>query len=314
MQTRRQGERENKADSSLSIEEALRVTRAQLWRLSAQHLSIQEDERRRISAELHDGLGQTLSLVKLSIEAAAVDAEASSKIRETMERLSSQVKSALVELRRMAMNLRPSTLDDLGLVATLSWYLREFEATCPQMKLERDISVGEAEVPDALKISIFRIVQEATNNARKHAKAGRIKIGLTSVKGLLKLLIEDDGQGLDLASVARQRDFKHGLGLQSMKERAELSGGTYDFQSAPGRGTRISVTWKQEKESAAQCPVIPLTRTSAQAMCKLAPAESSLHEDFSACLTCVRSLALNDEPQKHSRRSSGDDPSVVVDS
>ncbi|MBI4293726.1 MAG: PAS domain-containing protein, partial [Betaproteobacteria bacterium] len=122
-------------------EEALRATQNQLWRLSAQHLSIQESERRRIAADLHDGLGQTLSLVKLSIEEAArsVSAGASAKVAATLERLAPTVKSAVAELRRISMNLRPSTLDDLGILATLSWYFREFEAACPSVKLERDI-------------------------------------------------------------------------------------------------------------------------------------------------------------------------------
>ncbi|MBI4289884.1 MAG: PAS domain-containing protein, partial [Betaproteobacteria bacterium] len=105
-------------------EEALRATQNQLWRLSAQHLSIQESERRRIAADLHDGLGQTLSLVKLSIEEAArsVSAGTSAMVAATLERLAPTVKSAVAELRRISMNLRPSTLDDLGILATLSWY------------------------------------------------------------------------------------------------------------------------------------------------------------------------------------------------
>ena len=96
------------------------------------------------------------------------------------------------------MNLRPATLDDLGILATLSWYFREFEAACPGVKLERDISVQEADVPDGLKISIFRIVQEATSNALKHAGATRIKVCLLRGEGgSLQLSIEDNGRGFD---------------------------------------------------------------------------------------------------------------------
>ncbi|MBI2317308.1 MAG: sensor histidine kinase [Betaproteobacteria bacterium] len=293
MKNQKRGKNVSSGDRLLSAEEALRVTRAQLWRLSAQNLNIQESERRRIAAELHDGLGQILSLVKLSIEEAALTADASSRIRMTLERLSSHVKSALGELRRIAMNLRPSTLDDLGIVATLAWYFREFEVACPDMNLERDIGVTEADVPDALKLPIFRIVQEATSNALKHAKASRIRVGLTSANGLLNLLIEDDGQGVDPASAARGRDFRHGLGLQGMQERAEISGGTYDFQSAPGKGTRIGVTWLPVKASDGECPVIPLSRPAAQSMCRSALGGGGLTEDFSVCLTCVRNLACS---------------------
>ncbi|MBI4290851.1 MAG: sensor histidine kinase [Betaproteobacteria bacterium] len=275
----------------VATEEALRAARAQMWRLSAQHLSIQEGERRRIAAELHDGLGQVLSLVKLNIEEAAssVDAGAIAKTKNTLERLSSQVKTALGELRRIAMNLRPSTLDDLGIVATLSWCFREFEAAYPNMKFERDISVDEADVPEPLKISIFRIVQEATSNALKHAKGERITVSLTISEGFLNLAIEDNGRGFDTGRAAEQRDFKHGIGLQSMRERAELSGGSYEFQSSPGQGTRVSVKWLRVEASERDCPIIPVKQALAQSMCRSA-LSSDLPEDFSVCLTCVRSL------------------------
>jgi signal transduction histidine kinase len=275
----------------LGTEEALRAARAQMWRLSAQHLTIQESERRRIAGELHDGLGQILSLVKLKIEEAAgsVDADATPTIKNTLERLSSQVKTALGELRRIAMNLRPSTLDDLGLVATLSWYFREFGAARPNIKLELDVSVNEADVPDPLKISIFRIIQEATSNALKHANAERIGVGLKISEGFLNLAIEDNGRGFDTSRAKEHRDFKHGMGLQSMRERAELSGGSYEFQSAPGQGTRVTVKWLRVEESERECPIIPVNQALAQSMCKSALSRE-LPEDFSVCLTCVRSL------------------------
>lgn len=279
----------------LQTEEALRVTRAQLWRLSAQHLTIQESERRRIAGELHDGLGQVLSLVKLTVEEAAssVDAGATAKIKTTLARLSSQVKSALSEVRRIAMNLRPSTLDDLGIVATLSWYFRELEVVCPNITFERHINVSEADVPEPLKIAIFRIIQEATSNALKHAKAERIKVSLTGTEGFLTLLIEDNGEGFDPSRAAGQRDFKHGMGLQSMRERAELSGGSYEFQSSPGQGARVSVRWLHVEPSHAECPVIPINQALAQSMCRSAPRASELPGDFSVCLTCVRSLGIH---------------------
>jgi PAS domain S-box-containing protein len=229
-------------------EEALRSTRKELWRLAAQHLTIQESERRRIAMDLHDGLGQTLGLVKLSIEEAARSLGASGSntsdtVAATLGRLGPTVKTALDELRRISMNLRPSTLDDLGILATLSWYFREFEGACPGIRIESEISVAEADVPNTLKIAIFRIVQEATGNALKHSKAGVIKVRLRNRKAGLELAVEDDGQGFDPAAVAGGRDFTHGLGLQSMRERAELSGGEYQFRSAPGLGTSLRVRW-----------------------------------------------------------------------
>ena len=271
----------------LRVEEALRVTQIQLSRLSAQHLTIQETERRRIAVDLHDGLGQTLSLVKLSIEEAtsSLASRTSENVIMTLERLRPQVKSALAELRRISMNLRPSTLDDLGIVATLSWYFREFEAACPGIRIERDITAKESEVPNPLKIAIFRIVQEGTSNALKHAKADGIKVSFASVGGHIDLLIEDNGRGFDPASVAEHRDFNHGMGLQSMKERAELSGGRYEFRSAPGNGTRIHVQWPLAAtcERAGEATYMPLI-----AELRRSGFEGGMRDTFSACLACIR--------------------------
>ncbi|MBI4292010.1 MAG: ATP-binding protein [Betaproteobacteria bacterium] len=185
------------------------------------------------------------------------------------------------------MNLRPSTLDDLGILATLSWYFREFEAACPSVKLERDIGVAEADVPQLLKISIFRIVQEATNNALKHARAKSIRVCLHSAGGALELTIEDNGQGFD--PEAATTDFNHGLGLQSMRERAELSGGSYEMVSAPGRGTRIQVGWPPPEQLARDWAAIP-EPYSAPSTQEIIPTDRRMPEAFSACLACMRSL------------------------
>jgi signal transduction histidine kinase len=188
------------------------------------------------------------------------------------------------------MNLRPSTLDDLGIVATLSWYFREFEAACPGMKIERDVTAKESEVPNPLKIAIFRIVQEATSNALKHAKAHGIKVSLSSARGRIDLRIEDNGQGFDPASVAEHRDFNHGVGLQSMKERAELSGGRYEFQSAPGKGTRIHVEWPLTEtfESTGEATFMPMLTEM-----RKPGFESGMRDTFSACLACIRRFEDN---------------------
>jgi signal transduction histidine kinase len=271
-------------------EEALRLTQNELWRLSAQHLTIQESERRRIAVDLHDGLGQTLSLVKLSVEEAARSAREGvlEKTAAALERLKPTVKSALTDLRRMAMNLRPATLDDLGIVATLAWYFREFEATCPDIRLERDISVKESDVPDLLKIAIFRIVQEATGNVLKHAGADRIKVSLSNERDTLELLIEDTGRGFDLAKVMDQRNFDHGLGLQSMKERAELSGDKYEIRSATGEGTSICVRWPSLEAFGRDLAAMP--QPLVDSVRKLTPADHQMPDRFSACVACMRAF------------------------
>jgi PAS domain S-box-containing protein len=230
-------------------EEALRVTQAQLKRLSAQHLTIQESERRRIAGDLHDGLGQSLVLLKLSIEqvARSLSAAVSETTARALEQLVFKVKNALAEMRRISMNLRPSMLDDLGILPTLAWFFREFEASGVHTKIEREVRIKEAEVPPPLRIVIFRILQEATNNTVKHADAERIKVSLCNVNDTIEFSIEDDGKGFNSAGMGNIGACNKGLGLQSMRERAELSGGTYDIESAPGKGTRICVHWPNEK-------------------------------------------------------------------
>ncbi len=288
-------------DEWLSPEEALRVTRTQMWRRAAQHLQVQEAERRRIATELHDGLGQTLSMVKQSIdEAARFAAGAPAKLENSLQRLSSLVSAALSDMHRIAMNLQPSLLEDLGILATLSWYFRELEGTYRNVTFVRQLNVDEADVAQALRLPIFRIIQEATANALKHSRAERIKVVLDATGAAVKLSIEDNGQGFDPDLAVGKRDFSHGLGLQSMKERAELSGGSYQFQSAPGKGTRISVVWRKLKAAAGECRIDPGADTLSQSICGAPLEDYSLSKSLAVCLSCLRELPP-DSPEGRTR-------------
>lgn len=225
--------------------QALREARKELRRLSGLLVSIQEDERRRIALDLHDGLGQSLSLIKLAIEQSAklLDKGATTKASESLRQLTPRVEEALVELRRVSTELRPSMLDDLGILPTLSWFFREFDAVCSGVVLERTVDVAEHEVPVALHITLYRILQEAFHNIVKHAVADRVRVRLARIDGALHLVIEDNGRGFDPTTVKWVEGQSRGLGLLSMKERASLSGGTYHLISAPGQGTCIQVLW-----------------------------------------------------------------------
>lgn len=217
--------------------------------LSAQLLAIQEQERQRIAIDLHDGLGQTLSLIHFSLEDAArmMAAGTVGDASNALNRLIPRVKNAIGEVRRISMNLRPSMLDDIGILATLSWFLREFGEVCRDVVVEKDFGVKESDVPIPLKLTIYRLLQEAVSNIVKHAHADRIRIGLNKVGNAIQLSIEDDGQGFEPAEVAGRRGIQKGLGLLTMKERAILSGGAYALESAPGEGTRIRISWKSER-------------------------------------------------------------------
>jgi PAS domain S-box-containing protein len=228
--------------------QALRESRDELQRLSALLVTIQEDERQRIARDLHDGLGQSLSLIKLSAENAIrlLGTGAAGEASESLKQAISRIKDALVEVRRVATELRPSILDDLGILPTLSWFFREFEAACGHVVVEKAFNVAEHEVPVKLQITLFRILQEASNNIVKHACADRVRVSLDRIDDVLHLRIEDNGCGFDPGSMRCVEGQSRGLGLLSMKERASLSGGVYQLASVPGQGTRIEVTWRCE--------------------------------------------------------------------
>jgi PAS domain S-box-containing protein len=225
--------------------QVLRESHDELRRLSGLLVTIQEDERRRIALDLHDGLGQSLSLIKLSVEGAAQQLAAGSAeaAAASLQQLIPRIRQAMFEVRRVSSELRPSILDDLGILPTLSWFFREFEAACSHIAVEKAFNVAEHDVPAPLRITLYRILQEATNNIVKHAGANRVRISLDLIGGALRLLIEDNGCGFDPDNIPYVEGETRGIGLVSMKERAALFGGTCRIVSAPGQGTRIEVTW-----------------------------------------------------------------------
>ena len=160
-----------------------------------------------------------------------------------------RVQGALVEVRRVSTELRPLILDDLGILPTLSWFFREFEAACGDIAVERTFNVAEHEVPVPLHITVYRILQEAFHNIVKHSGADRVRVRLDRIDDVLQLVIEDNGCGFEPDSISCVEGQTRGLGLLSMKERASLSGGIYRLSSAPGQGTCIKVSWP-----AGRCP------------------------------------------------------------
>jgi len=232
----------------VQIEMTLRKSEEELRQLSAQVLSAQEKERKRIAAELHDGIGQTLSAIKFSVE---------STVRQLQDHIPEQdltllqniipkMQGAIEEVRQISMDLRPSILDDLGIVATLSWFCREYRSDFQDLELMLETATYEEDVPAELKVVIFRIVQEALNNIAKHASAQRVGLKLRNNGLALELEIVDDGVGFEVTDVSEKRSrVEGGMGLVSMRERAEYSGGQFQLRSVPGQGTRIWVSWPQ---------------------------------------------------------------------
>jgi len=225
-------------------EEALRRSESELRLLSAQLLVTQEQERKRIASELHDGIGQTMSAVKFYLESTAALCRSGQAPpgAEAIDKIVPKVQSAIDEVRRISMALRPSTLDDLGILATLGWFCREFQAIYGQLKLDLRLNITEEEIAEPIKTMIYRIVQEALNNVVKHAHASGASIHLAGSGDLIELLVSDDGIGFSQEAVA-QRDGRRGVGLSSMRERAESTGAVFHCLSGSPRGTRIQVSW-----------------------------------------------------------------------
>ncbi len=229
-------------------DESMNASRSALRLIASRMLEVRESERKRIATDLHDGVGQSLTLIKLCLAEALrqLASGAVSEASESLQHLKLSVHGALEEVRHVAMDLRPPMLDDLGLLPTLSWFFREFSAAVPGMSVEKDFCVQEECLSGELKIAIFRLVQEATSNIAKYAHADRMRVRLRQEGDVLQFSIEDNGDGFDPAEASVRKGSDHGLGLSSMRERAELSGGVYAIDAAAGRGTRISVTWQLE--------------------------------------------------------------------
>ena len=235
-------------------EEELRKSRTELLQvnetlryLSSKLVTVQEEERKRISRDIHDVLGSALSAIKFKVEEVLLrlpkDGTLDIFISKSLESLVPFIQDTIEETRRIQTDLRPPILDDLGIVATLSWFCRRFQTIYSDIKVEQTVTILEEEVPDYLKIVLFRITQEATNNIGKYARADSAYVGLRKFNGTIELSIQDNGEGFDPEALSSRKISKRGLGLSSMRERVEFSGGSFSIASAKGKGTVIRAVW-----------------------------------------------------------------------
>ena len=209
--------------------------RRDLKALSARLVHAQEDERRSLSRELHDEVGQALSavLVELRNLSAASAVQTDEQSRGHVETVKSLVENSVRVVRNMALLLRPSMLDDLGLVPALQWQAREVSKRT-SMNVSVATELASEDLPDEYKTCIYRVVQEALHNCSRHAHATKVRIRLQQEPNRLSLSIQDDGQGFEV------RQTK-GLGLLGIEERVASLGGKYEVHSAPGSGTIVAI-------------------------------------------------------------------------
>jgi signal transduction histidine kinase len=213
--------------------------RAQLTDLSAKLVQAQETERRALSRELHDEVGQSLSAVLIELRnlSAGLGVRTAEQSRaeaiQRVEEIKSLVESTVRVVRNMALLLRPSMLDDLGLVPALRWQAREISKRT-SMDVIVAAELTSDNLPDDYKTCIYRVVQEALHNCARHSNAGTVRVRVQQAGGRLTLSIQDDGLGFDTTQMK-------GLGLLGIQERVNRLGGICRVHSAPGRGTVLSV-------------------------------------------------------------------------
>jgi two-component system sensor histidine kinase UhpB len=215
-------------------EQALEQSAIRMEALSRQLLHAQEDERRKISRELHDQIGQALTVLKINLQSSLGGGDHTARFTENIE----IVDQALRQVRSMALDLRPSILDDLGLIAALEWFVRrhaERTGLEGQFCADRD----EIRAHPEIETACFRLVQEALTNVARHARATRFKVELVRHSSGLELVVCDDGTGFDTDKAFRAASAGASLGLAGMRERVLLVGGHITFVSAPTRGTEI---------------------------------------------------------------------------
>ncbi len=219
---------------------ALEHANRRLQTISKRLLAVQEEERRAISRELHDDIGQTLGALKIGLHriATASVSEQGVLVSGCLE----AAEQALDKLRLLAMELRPPQLDQLGLQEALEW-LAQRQGSASGLTITCKFAGLGLRAPGPVESACYRIVQEALNNATRHAKAHGILISVESDESQLKLVVRDDGVGFD-EDAARLRLIRSGsMGLVGMEERAQLAGGLLTVRSAPGAGTTVSASF-----------------------------------------------------------------------
>ena len=207
--------------------------------ISRRLLEVQEAERRHIALELHDEIGQQLTGLKLTLEMIARENNESDSVKLAQ----SLINEVMAKVRNLSLNLRPATLDHLGLLSAFLWLIRDFTA---QTNIEVDFNHTEIEgrrFSSGIETSVYRVAQEALTNIARHAKVNAAKIRIWTDKSTLNLTVEDEGAGFDVEEVLT---FGNSTGVTGMRERVLFSDGDFQIETAENQGTKITASWKLE--------------------------------------------------------------------
>ncbi len=217
--------------------EQVRQGRTRLQKLSQQLLDVQERERRRIALELHDRIGQTLTAIKINLQSAQQELDPERQV-QSFDQMVGTVERALQQVRNLSLDLRPSMLDDFGLVAALRWYL-DRQAQNAGFRVE----FQAAELPERpdprIETACFRVAQEAVTNIVRHASASSVRVELQQRDEVLYMTISDDGQGFDVQEAISRATRGESIGLLGMQERVQLLGGKLELFSTTGQGSIV---------------------------------------------------------------------------
>lgn len=207
-------------------------------RISRGVLRLQEEERSRISRDLHDGIGQLLTALKIQLELLEREAAGMTEVAARIAGSRELAETALAEVRQLSHVLRPQMLDELGLEPTLRWLGRTFQKRTG-VEVEVAIEGSASGVGPDLETLVYRLVQEALTNVARHSGASAAKVTLRRQASALRVRIEDSGAGFDTESPPSSGEEERGFGVRAMKDRVESVNGRFTLRSAPGKGTVV---------------------------------------------------------------------------
>jgi two-component system sensor histidine kinase DegS len=202
----------------------------------------QEEERKRIAREIHDGLAQTMANVVLRTEIAErmLNKQAYNSVKEELVGLKGQVRSGIEEVRKIIFNLRPMALDDLGLIPALRKFIQDYEEKT-KIRTKMELVGKETRLPSGMEVAIYRLVQEAFSNVLKHAHASHVTLEVTYQQQMVKITVIDNGVGFVVELIDKKIERGSHYGLMGMRERVELLEGRMEIQSAKYAGTKVSM-------------------------------------------------------------------------
>jgi len=207
---------------------------------ASQIINAQEQERQRIARELHDETSQVLTSLLISLAVLEESIE-SPESRERIADTRALAHSTLRAIRTLSIDLRPSALDDLGLLPALRWYVKEYQKKCA-IEVDFRSSGLKERLPAEMETALYRIVQECLTNTARHSNAKKVSVTLRETEDEVKATIKDDGDGFDYEALLKNPGQERGLGLAGMNERAVLLGGTLAISTEIGKGTTVRVS------------------------------------------------------------------------